>query len=266
MADNPRRRGRLIAADAFLPYFPETETVERLQPLLGTRRDWPAISADFEQVGFQRAFEALHADGQPYSHFLTIRRCYVSGLPGESSGETEELARASSPIGFLFVDSVKYWYSIRQLALAVIDCLEPGAIVAWQDQRWFTCFGISYLNERLGDAMRLLAIADGMHVYRYRGGVDADTIARIMPETVAEIPAAEFRSTFHEIAWRNYICNDASGVLSATLQLGFALASQGQQEEAQRLFESARSIPGFGDHDDLFQLAHVALKTIPSGP
>jgi hypothetical protein len=263
MAARPSRHGRLIAADAFAPYYAPADMEARLRPLLGAHRDWSVISADFAETGFRRAFEALHAEGKSYSHFLTIERCYVPSSPGESHAEIEQLADTAAPIGLLVVDSVKSWYPIRAMMLELSGQLAPGAIVAWQDHRWFNSFGISFLNERISDTMELLAIADSMHVYRYRSGLSSDMIARAMPETVGEIPVDDLRSMFCEMAWRNYIRNDAQGVLSATLQLAFALATHGQHgDEAWALFESARRIPGFGDHDELFQLAQGELETL----
>jgi predicted O-methyltransferase YrrM len=261
MADNPARRGGLVAADAFLPYLP-ARMVEQLQPLLGAHPDWLAMSADFQHVGFRRAYEALHADGQRYSEFLTIRQCYVPGTPGESSAETNELARAASSIGLLFIDSVKTWYPVRSLALALIENLRPGALVVWQDYRWFNSFGIPFLNKHLGDAMQVLAIADSTQVYRYRGGLGRDAVERAMPEAVADVPAADLRSMFREMAWSSYVRNDAYGVLSATLQLAMALATQGRRQEAWALFELARGVPGMGDHEGLLDVAQGELEAL----
>jgi hypothetical protein len=253
-AANAKRRGRLIAADAFLPYFSAGETDAQLEPLLGDRADWPAIAADFELVGFRRAFEALHSAGQPYSDFLEIRRCLVPSVPGESSAELEEVVRAAAPIGLLVVDSVKSWHTVRALAVAVIEQLRPGALVAWQDERWFT-YAISFLNERIGGSTELLAVADSMHVYRYAGGLDADAVRALMPETVEAVGADALRELYRERAWRSYLGNDAHGVLSATLQLALALADVGARAEGLALFEAARLLPGFGGHAELFDLA-----------
>jgi hypothetical protein len=259
MAANPAREGQLVAADAFGGYFSMPEMVAQLEPLLGDRQDWPAVVAEFERTEFLRAFLALHAEGQPYSEFLTVRRCLVPRAPGHSYAELEDLVRASSPIAVLVVDSVKSWYPVRALAIAVIERLLPGALLAWQDQRWFNSFAIPFLNEHLAESMHLLAVVDGMHVYRYTGGSTAAAVSRAMPDTVAAVATDDVRTMFHELAWRSYVANDAYGVLSAALQLSFVLANQGHVAEATTLFDAARTVPGFAAHRGLFEQAQREL-------
>jgi hypothetical protein len=110
--------------------------------------------------------------------------------------------------------------------------------------------------------MQVLAIADSTQVYRYRGGLGRDAVERAMPEAVADVPAADLRSMFREMAWSSYVRNDAYGVLSATLQLAMALATQGRRQEAWALFELARGVPGMGDHEGLLDVAQGELEAL----
>ena len=260
MAANPTREGRLVAADAFLPYAAIAEMAAALEPLLGGRADWPAVAAEVAESRFRRAFDALHAEGQPYSAFLEIERCLIPGAPDQSGAELDDLVRACSPIAVLVVDSAKSWYPVRALALAVVEQLRPGALVTWQDHRWFNSFAIPYLNERLGRYMELLAIVDSMHVYRYAGKLKARDVRREIPEAVTDVDASDFRALFHQLAWHSYLRNDAYGVLSASLQLAFALTRLGHTSEATALFDSARGLPGFASHRDLFKQLSPSSK------
>jgi hypothetical protein len=263
MTANRKRRGHLCAADAFLPYRSRAETVAQLEPLLGQRRDWTEIADGFAS-GFRPAFEALHARGQPYSGFLSVATCLVPIVPGDSDAELDALLREVAPIGLLVVDSVKAWYPVRALALRVVEHLLPGALVAWQDHRWFNSFGIPFLNERLSAYQELLAVVDGMHVYRYLGGADSTRVREAMPEDVDAVPTEELEDLFRQLAWRCYLRNDAYGVLSASLQLSFALAVQGHGARAQDLLESSAKLPGFASHEELFRMAREELAALPA--
>ena len=266
MAANPARNGRLCSADAFGTYFPPEEMVAQLEPLLGGRSDWPAVSADFRERGFERAFAALHASDRPYSGFITVTRCLFPLGPGDSPAALREFLEAASPIGVAFVDSVKHWHGVRAVVLELMPRLATGALVAWQDQRWFNAFAICFFNERLAPWLEPLAIGDGMHVYRYRGGATRAELESLLPAAAADAGAPELRRVFEEVAWRSYLANDAYGVLSATLQLAFALADVGRISEALELFRVARSMPGFLRHDDLFRIAEAELAELTGAP
>ncbi len=260
MAANRKRAGCLFAADAFGAYFPPDEMAVQLEPLLGGRADWPEILNDFGEHRFLRAFEALHAEGQPYSKFLTIRSCLIPVSPAGSATDLRDLIAEAAPLGVVFIDSAKEWYAVRAALIEIVEHLSPGALVAWQDHRWFDSFVIPYFNERFGLHMELLAIGDNMHVYRYRGGLTAEAITAELPETPAALGRDAFRTVFNDIAWRCYLSNDAYGVLSASLQLAFASASLGDEPVAKALFGAARTLPGFGQHSHMLNLAERELS------
>jgi hypothetical protein len=98
-----------------------------------------------------------------------------------------------------------------------------------------------------------------MHVYRYKGGLTRDDLAVRMPENVTDLSPAEWREMFDDLAWRAYTTNDAYGVISATLQLAFALKDVGRIEEAVELYGSVRNIPAFRRHEDLMARSAIEL-------
>jgi Methyltransferase domain len=259
MAANPARRGRLLSVDAFGLYLPGDEMASQLEPLLGGREDWPAIAADLRESGFQRAFTALHGSGRPYSDFLTVVPCLIPRGPDDAPDALNGLLEEAAPIGVAFVDSVKHWFAVRTVILALLPRLAEGALLACQDQRWFSAQAIAFLNERLGAWLEPLAIGDGMHVYRVRAVPAAAELEPLLPASAAGAGAAELERVFEELAWRSYLANDAYGVLSATLQLAFALAEVGERARALAVFEGARDLPGFRRHEDLLRLAGSEL-------
>ena len=266
MATNPARQGRLFSADAFGVYFPAEDMVAQLEPLLGGHPDWPEIAADFRERGFERAFAALHSSGRPYSAFLTVTRCLIPLRPGDSPGALRKLLDDAAPVGVAFVDSVKHWYGVRALVLELVPRLARNALVAWQDERWFNAYAICFFNERLAPWFEPLAIGDGMHIYRYRGGASLAELESVLPATAADAGAPELERVFGEVAWRSYLANDAYGVLSATLQLSFALAEVGRAGAAEELVQAARSIPGFLRHDEQFRSAEGEFAQLVGPP
>jgi hypothetical protein len=259
MAANPRREGRYFAADFFGLYFPAHVIEERLAPLLNHLPVWAELVEAIRKGSFQPAFEALHARGRPYSSFLSVRRCLIPSQPTDSTEEMRALITDVGPIGVLFVDSAKAYFPLRALALETIDNLQAGALVCWQDQRWFNSYGIPFLTERCSEVFTLLAIGGDMHVYRYEGGLTRDELASRMPEKVTDLPASEWRQLFDDLASRAYTTNDAYGVVSATLQLAFALKDIGLLDEAADLYQSVKSIPAFRRHEDLMALSAIEL-------
>jgi hypothetical protein len=159
------------------------------------------------------------------------------------------------------VDSAKRWHSVRATWTALAGHLMPGALVAWQDQRWFNSFAITYCNDRFSRAIELLAIVDTMHVYRYAGGLTPELVASEVPEAETDVPLSTFEELFDRLAWAAYLANDAAGVMSASLQLASARAGHGDREGALALVATLRAVPGMRSHAAALDYAEAELRT-----
>jgi hypothetical protein len=262
IAANPKSAAtRHFAADAFLPYHDPAEFRRQLAPLLSDHPEWEAILSDYETDGFEHAFRALHAN-QPYSSSLEIRRVLVPLAPGDSDEDLRALMRECGTCGVAFIDSAKDWYPVLRLAASLVDHLEAGSLVAWQDYRWFNSYAIPVFASLFAAHFKQLAIVGNTHVFEYLGGLSERKVRREMPETPMELGLETVGSIFQAEARGAYLRNDAYGVLSAGLQLAFASAACGELERAQDQLSALQVVPGFDAHQALFAIAEGELNNL----
>lgn len=265
MAANPNRsHSRLFSLDFFGKYFAPTELSRQLGPLLASHSAWPDVQTAFEAEGFERAYRLIH-ERRPYARFHEIRRILIPLQPEESDAALEALLEECGPCAVAFIDSAKSWYTVRVLAADICERLLEGALVVWQDYRWFNSFAIPVFHSLFARHFSLLAVADNTQVFRYLGGLNRVAVLEGMPPLCKDVGLFTIERMLRAIAAESVLRNDAYGAVSAALQLAFASAECGHLDRAQERMSAMRSASAFAAQHELFEMAQQELSALRKG-
>jgi predicted O-methyltransferase YrrM len=259
MMANPRCHTlRLVSLDSFGKYFEPAEMTRQLGPLIDKDPGWPAAQEAFATEGFERAYRLIHAH-RPYAGFHEIHRVLIPMRQDDSDTVLRGVLDSCGTCDVAFIDSAKAWYPVRALTAALCAHLAEGALVVWQDYRWFNSYAIPVFHSLFAAHFSLLAAADNTQVFRYLGGLTPATVLARMPAAVAGLGAAAVEPMLRSVAAESVLRNDAYGAISAGLQLAFALFDCGAHERAREIVAAISSSPAFSAQRALFELAHAEL-------
>lgn len=259
MIANPRCHApRLISVDKFGTYFEPAEMTRQLAPLIDRDPGWPAAQEAFRTEGFERAYRMIHAH-RPYAGFHEIHRVLIPMRQEESDAVLRGVLDTCGTCDVAFIDSAKAWYPVRALAAELCAHLAEGALVVWQDYRWFNSYAIPVFHSLFAAHFSMLAVADNTQVFRYLGGLTPATVRDRMPAAVGDLGPAVIEPMLRAAATDSVLRNDAYGEVSAGLQLGFALFDCGAHERAREIVAAISSSPAFSVQRALFELAHSEL-------
>lgn len=259
MAANRRRRSaRLVSLDAFGRYFEPAEMTRQLGPLVEKDPGWPAAQKAFESEGFERAYQLIHAN-RPYTSFHDIHRVLIPMRAEDSDAVLRRVLETCGACDVAFIDSAKAWYPVRALAAALCTHLAEGALVVWQDYRWFNSYAIPVFHSLFVEHFTLLAAADNTQVFRYLGGLTPTAVLARMPASVEDLGVTAVEPMLRAAAAESVLRNDAYGAISAGLQLAFAVADCGAHDRAREILAAISSAPTFSVQKALFDLAHAEL-------
>lgn len=219
---------KVITIDRFDNYY-KGEVFKKLN-VMGSDK----FSND-QMISFHSIFQSYHTSHDYYKNIDTL----IAVLPDTPTNDWSlNLGIGENSVGILFVDGCKSWFSTKAFMKYMINKIQKGSYVLFQDYGRFTCFWIPAFCAYFSDNFKLVCNVDSTFVFRYIGGLNEEIIEGRFPNELSETNMKDLRTYFE-----NYVADSETELQKViySIQLHASQAYIGNLSEAKKGLLKLRS-------------------------
>ncbi len=239
MLHNPTRQSgaHLNTVDRFGGYAGGDELVDLLAPLFKSGRlpsEWSNTLKSDPQVRFVDIYKHIHLATE-YGELLAIEEGTLPDKPQDVSKPGIYTPKLNAPLGTLFIDGCKSWFSVKHLMSHLENNLPEGTFIIPQDYGWFSCFWLPAFFEIFSDHYELLAMVDTSYFFKVTKQLKKDEILKKFPDHPRELGAIGLKNLFDAITEKSSERGDTRGAVMSQMHLACALAIIGSVGDAYKI-------------------------------
>lgn len=245
---------KVITIDRFDDYY-KGEVFKKMN-VLGSEK----FSSD-EMISFHSIFQSYH---KSHNYFKNVETLIETVPDRPINNWSLDLGIGDNSVGILFVDGCKSWFSTKVFMKHLIQKIQKGSFVVFQDYGRFTCFWIPAFCAFFSDSFKLVGNVDSTFVFRYVGGLNKSIIENQFPAEPSETNSKKVRAHF-----RDYIAGSESELqkVNYSIQLYAYEAYLGNLSEAKKgLLELKSQTKKKSRSFRLINQALVSPTYTPEGP
>ena len=215
-----------------------------------------------EQASFREIYRRIH-EKSSYYPLMEIRDQILPDWPEEAASCGLVDLPAEGTFGAFFIDGCKSWYSTKYFMVQSARCAANGSAYIFQDYAWPTCFWIPVCVGLLPDHFQLMMHADATYIFSLVKPLNADEVARIIPDDPAQLDRKAVDVLFDRLVRQARLRLDDRGVVGLQIQQAAFFAYVGDKDRARRLLDALLVHPDASGYDAMLIKARQTPTYVP---